>query len=151
MSALSGQSGVRWGLVRGTMSSPVRSLMTTCPPCPGLPAIDAPVCWVNGIACSGGQGPQASLGMRKGLAGPISVVNQLCGSLPRTLRRCLNRLLVQLAHLDLCTAWSAAMSWTCLRPLIAAMATLALNPELRMGRLLIGVSPLSGTIPRLRE
>lgn len=41
VSALSGQSGVRRRLVRGTMPCPVRFLMTTCPSCPDPPAIDA--------------------------------------------------------------------------------------------------------------
>ena len=47
-------------------------------------------------------------------------------------------------------AWSAAISWIVLRPLIASMATLALNSGLWVRRLLIGGSPLSGVVPRLR-
>jgi|LakMenEpi03Aug12_release.lakeMendotaPanAssembly.Ray.scaffolds.fasta_scaffold108876_4 hypothetical protein len=55
-------------------------------------------------------------------------------------------------------AWSAAISWIVLRPLIASMATLALNSGLWVRRLLnscgegcaYGGCPLSGVVPRLR-
>ncbi len=47
-------------------------------------------------------------------------------------------------------AWSAAISWIVLRPLIASMVSLALNSGLWVRRLLIGRSPLSGVVPRLR-
>ena len=44
-------------------------------------------------------------------------------------------------------AWSAAISWIDLRPLIASMATLALNSGLWVRRLLIGGSPFQGRCP----
>ena len=44
-------------------------------------------------------------------------------------------------------AWSAAISWIVLRPLIASMATLALNSGLWVRRLLIGGSPFQGRCP----
>ena len=44
-------------------------------------------------------------------------------------------------------AWSAAISWIVLRPLIASMATLALNSGLWVRRLLIGGSPYQGWYP----
>jgi len=44
-------------------------------------------------------------------------------------------------------AWSAAISWIVLRPLIASMATLALNSGLWVRRLLIGGSPDQGRCP----
>ncbi len=55
-------------------------------------------------------------------------------------------------------AWSAAICWIVLRPLIASMATLALNSGLWVRRLFNsfgegfanGGSPLSGVVPRLR-
>ncbi len=43
-----------------------------------------------------------------------------------------------------CTACSAAISWSVLRPLIASLATLALNSGLWVRRLLMGGIPLSG-------
>jgi hypothetical protein len=46
--------------------------------------------------------------------------------------------------------WSAAISWIVLRPLIASMATLALNSGLWVRRLLIGWEPRSGAVPRLK-
>ena len=48
-------------------------------------------------------------------------------------------------------ARSAPISWIDLRPLIASMATLALNSGLCVRRLLIGGSPGSGAVPRLRR
>jgi len=58
----------------------------------------------------------------------ISVVDQLCGtSPPRSFQRCPNaRLLHWLTWIG-CTAWSAAISWSVLRPEIASMAKPALN------------------------
>jgi len=57
-----------------------------------------------------------------------------------------------------CSAPTAAISWSALLPLIASMATLALNSGLWVRRLLnsfgegyaYGGSPLSGVVPRLR-
>jgi hypothetical protein len=46
--------------------------------------------------------------------------------------------------------WSAAISWIILRPLIAPMATLALNSGLWVRRVLMGGNPFSGVVPRLR-
>jgi hypothetical protein len=43
--------------------------------------------------------------------------------------------------------WSAAICWIVLRPLIASMATLALNSGLWVRRLLIGGSPFQGRCP----
>jgi len=43
--------------------------------------------------------------------------------------------------------WSAAISWIVMRPLIASMATLALNSGLWVRRLLIGGSPDQGWYP----
>jgi len=47
-------------------------------------------------------------------------------------------------------AWSAAISWIVLRPLIASMATLALNSGLWVRRLLIVGAPFRGGTPPQR-